>query len=326
MFNNQKENEILFTAFFILTGLSMLGSAFVLYSILRYSSRKSCFTILLIWLHSSLFLEELVTLPFIYRGSEGVCLTIQFLHYYTGLMNMLVVFFVVTAHCVTILGDTWNIRLKISNYSGYIIVLFPLISLIPFATNDYQVTNNNPWCAPPHNGENTNWTLGVFYVWIWLLLFVSLIIVFYTFAQLWKTSDRATIRKFFSTVGLYSVLALLSWVPRSIVRMLKRAHSSEDNTPYFVSYMPINLSGLQFFFVFLLEKKSLVAFEKHAGDFEPESFSWEAHDLLALLDTVSRSTSFADTHAPRATEIVARGGVMRGTEERFSGIIHETVE
>lgn len=74
------------------------------------------------------------------------------------------------------------------------------------------------------------------------------------------------------------IIGVLSWIPRSLQRGFESSYDADWLT-YYVSYLPVDLSGIVFAIVFFLERRSL-AFYMDTDNSSPQrmSFVWEQTD------------------------------------------------
>lgn len=292
----------LYIAFFILAGLSMIGSVYVIYSIVQFGSQKSCFTFLLLSFHLSMFAQEIVTLPYVFSGNEGLCEAVQFFHFYFGLMNILIVTMLVEAHRSSIFTDYWQAGTRILKYGLPIMLCFPMMTILPFCTGSYHAEHNK-WCTLPYDSSSV-WAIAIYYSWIWLFLLVSFLLLVFSAIRIFK-SDRKLARKFISTIGLYIIVAILSWIPRSMERLAHFQTSTIGDLSYFISYIPINISGILYTMIFIHEKESLKQYEEEVNEDQRFNFSWESNDFGGFS---SQNTS-KDNSIATITNPIATGGV-----------------
>lgn len=74
----------LIIAYYVLAGLSVLCSIFVILTLAFYGSLKTSATRLLMALHFTLIWEEVTALPYVYNTNNALCEAVAFLHYYFG--------------------------------------------------------------------------------------------------------------------------------------------------------------------------------------------------------------------------------------------------
>lgn len=291
------------TLYYVISAISMVGSIFVVGSTLYHGTTKSCFTFLIICFHLSLLGEEIATMPDAYTTNRDLCLAMQFFHYYFSLMNILVVTLLVEAHRSSILKDPFQSRVKILKYGAFFIILFPLVSLFVFMDNGYQVSyddDNSGWCTPPNS---TAWSIIFYYAWVWLLLITSVLLFAHSFVKIIKR-DKETAKLFSSTIGLYVVISILSWIPRSFQKLFTSG-SHHGTVMLFISYLPINVSGILFSLVFLRERRQLFQFSESVEDItNTMSFSWEKDDLLEMMRAsgIGRMSEMARISTTTATQ------------------------
>jgi hypothetical protein len=315
--------------FYILAGFSMTGSIYVIATILRYGSQKSCFTFLLLYFHISMFGQEIVTLPYTYNSVANLCVAMQFFHFYFGLMNIILVGLLVEAHRGTIFDENKETVMFIKNNGIYFFLGIPMITVLPFITSSYDITDDvYGFCTLPYQLSSA-WALGIYYAWVWVILFYCIGVSTYGTIKIYR-KDKVLGKMFLSTIGLYTVIAILLWIPRSLERAAQINSKVPNAQSYFTSYFPINISGILCTLIFLRKRKSLKNFSD--GDNDRMTFLWEKNDLLDIigpdqssrkssmsttsisvnpfgdmffgLNTVLRTTSFAGTNPPPITNPV----------------------
>lgn len=183
-----------------------------------------------------------------------------------------------------ILEDIFRSRQLILKYGLYLIILFPLITILPFIDGGYglqQEDDNQGFCVPSFN-RDAKWELSIFFVWVWLLMIVIACLKTLSQYRLYR-SDKVLAKNLFSTIGLYVIVGILSWVPRSFERMARYSDNHAAVIVFFIAHFPVNISGVLYTIIFLYEQRSLErlhAFPDEVGDV---SFTWEKSEILDLI-------------------------------------------
>jgi hypothetical protein len=79
-------------------------------------------------------LEEFALIPFIFKGNTNFCLFIESFKFYSGLMNIFTVFFIVQSFRLALFQNVKGFSFTLRYIAFFLIFLFPLICL-PFSTN-----------------------------------------------------------------------------------------------------------------------------------------------------------------------------------------------
>lgn len=265
--------------YYIVAGISLLCSLFVVLTLGLYGSLKTSATRLILALQIALICEEVSALPFVYNTNENLCESVAFLHFYFGLANMVAIGFLVISYRYHFFPDAHGVNKFIEIWALYVVVLFPLITLLPFADESYD-THDGPWCTLSGKRNEHTWAFGVFFIWVWAILALCTIWLSYTMYEIY-TLDRASAKRLFSTVGMYCIISIVTWAPRTAAQVLNFEHGELTNAEWMYSYFPLYIAGILYTFVFLTEKKALILFDRafqHDGNFEERcnsSFSWE---------------------------------------------------
>lgn len=266
---------------FCLMGLGIVCSIFVITVLLKFGTMKSSFTYLLFFIEISLIGEQITALPFVFTGNDGLCTSIAFFASYFGMMNVVLVGLLITAHRLTLFNNTLRFRKRIVKYGPEISLIFPLITLIPFARNIYQ-HHHLPWClSKPH--EEVAWMIVVFYGWIGLLLLISFLNIFSVLVRVCIVAPDM-IGRFFSSIGLCSFASIFSWIPRFLILVSGRTNMIGVVGPIYIQSILIAI-------IFFFDRKSLETNERHYSTNAPinfresnsSAFSWEVGELLEEL-------------------------------------------
>jgi len=278
-------------AYYTLAGVSGACSVLVSATLCLYGSLRTPATRLLLLVHLTLFLEELSSLPYIYNPVESLCDTVSFLHFYSGLANAVAVGLLVISYRYHFFEEKADSVKLVFKYSVLLVLGFPLITVLPFITDSYS-NNNDVWCTMQVHTKTTNiWAIAIFYFPAWSILLISTIILVYTMCQVYSI-DQEIGSNMFSTTGMYSIISILAWIPRSIARFINYGGGEVDNNAFLYAYIPVYVAGILYTCVFLREKKSLLLFDRWSdwtGDAETSgelrvSFTFESNQSAAQLD------------------------------------------
>lgn len=269
-----------FIAYYTVASVSMLCSAFVILTLWFHGSLRTSATRLLLALHVTLVCEELTSLPNVFNGNDVICTGVAFLHFYFALASIIAIGFLVISYRYHFFRDSLGINKFIQNWALWLVILFPTITLLPFITSAYQ-EHSGPWCSIGSHWDDYTWTFVVFYLWVWIILFSSAIWLAYTMVQIYKI-DKSSGHRLFSTVGMYSIVSIAAWIPRSAEQLMNYTSGSLKSSEWVISYIPIYLAGILYTMVFLTEKKSLILFDsafrgdqREYDERTQSTFSWE---------------------------------------------------
>lgn len=262
--------------FFLILGI--LSNLLVLIYLIRHSLRKGSqlFTTLLFYLHFSLVAEEITTIPYLFKFSEGLCLAVEGLKFYFGLKNVLSILFLVSSYSTYIQkSSNFFIPQKVLIRVQLFLTIFPTITFLPY-TNGVYTYPDDPWCSLPTN-HNLVWVIFVQYLWVWLMLIFTLITNIRMITTLYYNYDPLLLNHYFSTVVTYSIVAWVSWIPRTVIRF---TYYNEDTTNglLFYSYFPVYIAGILFAALFFRNIPQVLKFEelmKHNQiDLSNNSIDW----------------------------------------------------
>ncbi len=265
----------------VLMGLGLSCSFYVVAMLLKFGTMKSSFTFLLFFLELSLIGEQITAIPYIFTYNSSFCTVIAFFASYFGMMNIVLVGLLIAAHRLTLFNNTLRFRRKIVKYGPEISLIFPLITLIPFARDIYD-HHRLPWCfAKPH--EEIAWMMGVYYGWIGLLLFLSFINIFALTVRVCIIAPDLA-RRFFSSVGMCAFASIFSWIPRFLILV-------SGNTNMYGVVCPLYFQSVLVGIIFYFDQKSLESNERHYSTNAPvnfrasnsSAFSWEVGELIEEL-------------------------------------------
>lgn len=278
-------SQALFDVFYVITALGFLSSVLVLIALSRFGSLKSSTTFLLFWFHGTLIAQEITTLPYSFENNHRICVAMTFLHYYFGLMNILVVAALVDSHRSSIFSTKSRSRQLILKYGSYVFVLFPMITLLPFFSKTYQQSSEDDdsgWCVLSIE-DDLPWMIAVYLGWVWLFLLYGMGCMSYMLYKVLR-SDQLAVSKLFSTISLYVLVAICSWIPRSL-ELIASSVSKNSSRAHIIGYAPIDFSGILYAILFFRERYWLML--QTSQEVQTLSFSWEPEEFRELADSMA---------------------------------------
>jgi hypothetical protein len=272
----------------------MACSMVVLFFLCKFSKWKTCFSRLIALFHVCLICEEVFIIPYVYKSSTQLCLTIEFLHNYFDLMNVLIIFMLVMTHCETLLSQ--NVYMADIKYFRWIIIvvfIFPLVSLFPFIDHSYYVSSQNPWCTAPLGEKNPTWSILFIFGFVWVFLILYMLVFVSTMIKLFQsTQDWTIFQHFFNTIGWYSIFGFLLWLPRSLVRYVHFG-SRHIYYQYWTSYLPTAISGMIFIIIFFTKEIRPLKNLENQSTPCPDRESMVREDVLGMLEGLQNSSLFS---------------------------------
>eukprot|EP01033_Poteriospumella_lacustris_P010300 gene10300-7316_t len=141
------------------------------------------------------------------------------------MMNINVLLCLVHAHRCTLLPDSFHARSIIFKFGAPVFLFIPLATTVPFlvhlVSSDYNDMNDDAnmdtnggriWCTlSPLEGQHSRF-LACYYAVAWVLLIVALGNMLYTTIMVSRVYKELA-RYYFSTVGMFVIIAILSWLP-----------------------------------------------------------------------------------------------------------------
>lgn len=248
--------------YFTIASFSMASSLIVLFHLLKTIQFsipllfKEFRVYFLFFLQFSLLFESIASLPLIFNNTYALCQLMGWLRFYSGLSNVMVLFFFTYYYLSFLTYNRYENKILhwIYHYSIYWIVIFPCITLLPFITSSYSVSQNFI-CTLPLNPLGNLWSLVIFYgiiVVLLTILFIEMIYSSYKFYAL----DLPTIqnKQFFYSFAIYIYISLFCWIPRAYPRIVK----TFDNYPVsneFVVWItiPVYFSGIFYAIVYFID-------------------------------------------------------------------------
>ena len=275
-----------YIALYAMEGISVSCSCYVVQSLLRSSPLKVIPTRLIFYLHVTLILEDIISMPYAFAGSRDLCISAAFIWTYVSLSRILIVACLVIMYRNIIFEDSLpTLKSIVTKWSEWIIFVFPAIpASMPFITNSFG--GDGIWCAITHGPLANMMALIALYGWAWVLLGLTFLVMLRTVVQVYRI-DREMTSKLFTAVGYYVVLALLSWVPRTEERIY-RIVDSQSNPGYYVDSIALYTQGMIFFWVYIQEKNSILKFDDFAENAE---FRYSSEDTRGSSNDPNRTST-----------------------------------
>jgi hypothetical protein len=248
-----------FVIYYIIAIISILANVITIIYLFVISRGKPwrIFSLLLFYLHFSLTCEELTAIPFIYKGNETLCLIVESLKFYFGLKNLLAVMMLIRVYSMYVLNST-DFYFPVKNLRIIQIVLsvLPAIAFLPFSDGSYSYPSE-PWCSLPASG-NLLWEIFIQYLWVWILLCITIYSNLRIIQKLYSSFDSLLMHNYLHNVVNYSIVAFLSWIPRTIIRF-SHSSSTSDYTAFY-AYFPMYISGILYVALFF---RNITAVKKY---------------------------------------------------------------
>jgi len=270
-------------AYYVIAIVSFSCSVFVWTTLYIHGALNTIATRLLLLLHASLMWEEVTSLPYVFNYNATICSMNMMFHMYFGLVNIKSIVMLVISYRYHFFEDTYGVNRIINKYYLHIAFIGPMIAVIPYADNSYSRTIG-PWCTLASSTYTTGIIVKIFYLWIWLMLVIASICLVITVVQAYRI-DRDYCLRFMSRTGMYAIISILCWIPRTATRLDPSKHDIANSTTrlWYYAYLPIYIAGICYTLVFLTEKKALIMFDRDIGPSssnsedlrDGSSFSWE---------------------------------------------------
>ena len=279
--------------YYTVAAIAAVCSIFVAATLLKNGMLHTPATKLLLALHTLLLVEEITVLPSLFDRAESICKLVEFLHIYSSLAFTSTVGLLVVSYRYHFFEDTNDVMKTIEKYWLYFIVLFPFLVMIPFLvsiiTKEDSVTavGASEWCTIQTSGTVLYMVSFVlYYSIIWCILLFSTIFLSCTMYEVYVVDEMVGM-KLMSTTGMYAIISIVSWIPRTCIRMINFSDEDPGNTSWIVAYMPVFISGMLLTVVFLSEKKALLLFDHSVAEHQ---FSWEPPSRLQSAESIRLST------------------------------------
>lgn len=248
-----------YMALYVIGFISVCCSSFVVHSILRSSPLKITMTRLVLYLHLTLIWEDVVSMPYAFAGNQGLCQSMAFFWTYTSLSRILIVACLVVLYRNFLFEESFpTLTGIVHRWSEWIVFVLPALPAVtPFTTNSFG--GDGKWCAIIIGPKSDLMALIALYSWAWILLVWTFYVLMQTLIRVYKV-DKEMTSKLVGSVGMYVVVALLSWIPRTEAR-LYRSIAHRDYTGFYVDTLVLYCQGLVYCLVFLSSRTSLSKFE-----------------------------------------------------------------
>ena len=279
--------------YYSVAAVAAICSIFVDITLLKYGMLHTPATKLLMALHTLLLVEEFTLLPSVFNRADIICKLIEFLHIYSSLAFTSSVGLLVVSYRYHFFEDSNDVMKNIEKYWLYVIILFPFLVMVPFMmsiiTNEDSVTavGSSEWCTIRTSGTALYMVSFVlYYTCIWGILLFSTVFLSCTMYEVYVVDEMVGM-KLMSTTGMYVIISIVSWIPRTCIRMINFSDEDPGSTSWIIAYMPVFISGMLLTLVFLSEKKALLLFDRSVAEHQ---FSWEPPSRLQSAESVRLST------------------------------------
>jgi hypothetical protein len=237
--------------FYVIAAISTICSIYACIAIAMLPSRATAKKIIL-YLHSSLIVEEIVFLPFAYVGDSRLCSAMGFFHAYAALSNLIAMWLVTIYGVNYIRFENQTIDKLIYRYKELLVFVFPIITVFPFILDDYG-EQGDAWCelVSYSKTESRDAALGIvfYYFWVWFFILFSLIVIIGIVIDSCRKAKGFSIAKsVMSSIGGYGVIALISWLPYSIRKLL---HERTTDVQALGLTIPIYVTGILYALLYI---------------------------------------------------------------------------
>lgn len=274
-----------FICYLLIVSASILSNAAVVAYLLRQWKLSTPYTFIVLHIHVSKLLEGISTLPFIFSYNNGLCYTAEMVHYYSVMMNAFCVSMLVHYYCVSVFDTFHYSREFIRRYGYYVLICTPLLVLFRFLDERYKRTNE-PWCII-HSVITQPLYFFTYFFWIWLLLVTSVVRVSYATYNVHRRGDAVIAWRFFSTIGFYTMIALLNWIPMNVIAAMRtNADDDESTVDRLSEQFPFYICGVLYAIIFFRDHEKLEKCE----DYHAQNDRMTSNDGKHL--SVSSSGSF----------------------------------
>lgn len=279
-------NTELLSIYLIIAVISLFLSIWVAVSIYKFGA-NTLTTKLVLYLHISQIIQDVCAIPYVWSYNKGVCSFAGWAHIYSGMSNIMCVAIMIVAYRHMFFEDKYKTSAFCTKYCAALVFGFPLLSLIPFASNSYGEIHNE-LCSFNGSGTNIDYFFqGGFYVFSCVVFLCCAVVMYLTVSEVYRT-DKALGEKLLQSVVLYAFATLIFWIPRSVFEAI-----NEDNYNVIISaYFLIFAAGIVYSLIFYQEKNSMKLFEQHAAN---ERNTLESnHDNDSIVSSGSFNFSFDD--------------------------------
>lgn len=215
------------------------------------------------YLHFTQIIDEFSTLPNVFNSNSNACKAMGFFHYYSSLGNICVcTSLFVLLYSFTIYGLDNPLLENKFIWLELFVFFFPMITVLPFASNDYGSTSNSQntdLCTLLGGHSGNEWSVGILYFWVWLMLIVQIGIFGAVLFGSWKRGDLDMCFRIFRTAGYYPIVCFVCWIPRTIQRVASLSNLT-SLLPWLFNF-PIYVCGIAYAAVYFYEYSSFLDFE-----------------------------------------------------------------
>lgn len=301
--------------FFLIAGFSIAGNIAVLYHAFQHSfqSFKAITTKLIIMLHISTLLQNICTLPDIYAEDATVCAIMGFAHYYTGLINVIIIIFTTITYYFFLFESVQGRKITewINHYGIPFAFGFSFITVLPYSTNSYGQAD--VWCTLTIDDNMANvWSFVIFYLWVMFAIvicsFVTLYIVYYS-----AKHDAALSRRLFTSIGIYIIISVICFLPRVIPRLIELFTEFDvTDTVQFVTGIPMYIAGIAYCVCYYKNSNTLRSYENDTTSVDRSHSNQSIH--VSELSEIFHSETISN---PRNTDPADASITGRMTDEKF---------
>ncbi len=178
---------------------------------------------LLLYLHLSLIVEEIVSLPFTFTGNRTLCRTTGFLHSYSGVSNVIAMWLITTYSVNYIRGGYPKIDQFIYYWKEFLCFAFPLITIFALISNEYG-EQNDAWCELTYirdkNSASLLLSIMFYYMWIWIFLILSVVLLVVALIDGSSKGGWPMVKSILSSTGAYGLISLIMWIPHTIRKII----------------------------------------------------------------------------------------------------------
>jgi hypothetical protein len=184
---------------------------------------------LLIYLHITQILQEIVLLPYVYIEDGILCRVIGFMHSYSGLSNIMATWLITLYSVNYISWASPHIDQFIIKYKETVCFLFPLITVVPLVMGDYG--KHDAWCQLKYTVKKAlEMDIVFYYIWMWMFTFFSVCILSVAVFNGIRSGAEWFIAKFIATnIGAYGIIAWTCSIPHTLHRILESTLSPRGN-------------------------------------------------------------------------------------------------
>jgi hypothetical protein len=196
--------------------VSLAVNGFAIYHLLRFGSLTAISTRLILFLHVSIFIENIGNLPLNVNGKDMTCNFVAFIPYYGSLSNVMSITLLTTVYFNFAFEKPERNKL-LKRFAFPIAFIFPLITILPVTTGSFVA--DEYWCMLSHYGKRgETWSFCILYAWIFLALIYYSVVFSYTLYHSW--SEEVMSKNLLSTVGIYIAFSWIALIPPLTFRII----------------------------------------------------------------------------------------------------------